>query len=440
MLKTHTLIIGGGLAGLSAAKALEGKKDYLITERENRPGGLAATVKKGGFHFDYSGHLLHLRWPKTSKFIFDALSGNCARIKRDARVYTHRNWTPYPFQANLSGLPGRVKAECVNGFLTAYNNSHKPYAIKHTQKSPEVFSRWTRRVFGEGISKHFMLPYNAKLWQYPLERLTTEWCAPFVPMPTPKEVIEGAYGKKTGNLGYNTVFHYPKRGGIGVLATALARDLSGLRLGLEVESVNLEKRVALVRHFGPVNFTRLINTIPLNEFIGMTEDAPAGVKRAAAALRHNTVYVLNLGARGVKSDMHWGYFPGPEFPFYRAGIATNFSKRLAPDGCAAFYIELATSGEALNLALAETEIIKGLKTCGLIKSTAQIVEKLWLKIPCAYVIYNRERAEALPVIFDWLKSKKVRSIGRYGSWKYSFMEESVKEGLEAAQQIVNSDS
>ncbi|MDO8805317.1 MAG: NAD(P)-binding protein [Elusimicrobiota bacterium] len=437
MLKTHTLIIGGGLAGLSAAKALEGKKDYIVAERENRPGGLAATLTKGGFHFDYSGHLLHLRWPETSRFILGALGKNCARIRRDARIYAHKSWTPYPFQANLSGMPDKVRSECVSGFLKAYNDRRQPRAASSGQdEAPEVFTRWTRRVFGGGISKHFMLPYNAKLWQYPLGRLTTEWCAPFVPVPRPEEIIEGAYGKKPVGLGYNTVFSYPKRGGIGALPSALARDLGGLRLGLEVESLNLGDGVASVRHFGPVHFKRLVNTSPLNEFIARAEDAPAAVKRAAASLRHNTVYVLNLGVKGVKSDMHWGYFPEECFPFYRAGIATNFSKDLAPRGCASFYIEIATPGSALDLASAEAAVIKGLKACGLIKSAGQIVEKLWLKVPCAYVIFNRERAEALPVIFDWLKAKKAFSIGRYGAWKYSFMEESVKEGLEAAAAIL----
>lgn len=133
--------------------------------------------------------------------------------------------------------------------------------------------------------------------------------------------------------------------------------------------------------------------------------------------------------------MHWGYFPGPEFPFYRAGIATNFSKALAPKGCATFYIELATSGSAPDLASAEEAVMRGLKTCGLLENSAQVVAKLWLKIPCAYVIYNRERAQALPVLLNWLKSKKVQSIGRYGAWKYSFMEESVKEGLETAERL-----
>lgn len=430
MLKTDTLIVGGGLAGLAAAGALEGRKDYLLAERESRPGGLSATLKKGGFLFDYSGHLLHLRWPRTTKLILGALKGNCARIRRDARVFAHGRWTPYPFQANLSGMPDKVKADCVAGFLKAWREARPAPA------GPEPFSRWTRRVFGAGISEHFMLPYNAKLWQYPLGRLTTEWCAPFVPVPKPEEVLQGAYGRRAEGLGYNTVFNYPKKGGIGALPVAMSRGLSGLRLGLEVESVNFRKGVANVRHFGPVHFRRLINTSPLKDFIGLCEDAPAAVRRAAASLRHNTVYVLNLGVRGVKSDMHWGYFPGAEFPFYRAGIATNFAKSLAPRGCASFYIEIATPGGAPDLASAEAAAVKGLKACGLINSASQVAESLWLKIPCAYVVYNRERAAALPVINGWLKERRAQSIGRYGAWKYSFMEESVKEGLEAADALL----
>ena len=38
-------------------------------------------------------------------------------------------------------------------------------------------------------------------------------------------------------------------------------------------------------------------------------------------------------------------------------------------------------------------------------------------------------------LLGWLKERRVESIGRYGSWKYSFMEESVREGLEAAARL-----
>ena len=68
------------------------------------------------------------------------------------------------------------------------------------------------------------------------------------------------------------------------------------------------------------------------------------------------------------------------------------------------------------------------------------MEKLWLKTPCAYVIYDAARNKALPVILSTLEDHGIHSIGRYGAWKYSFMEESVKEGLETAKKnksIVN---
>jgi protoporphyrinogen oxidase len=41
MKKTDTLIIGAGLSGLSAAYKLQGKKDYLLIEKENIVGGLS---------------------------------------------------------------------------------------------------------------------------------------------------------------------------------------------------------------------------------------------------------------------------------------------------------------------------------------------------------------------------------------------------------------
>lgn len=432
MIKTDVLIIGGGLAGLSAAMALRGRKSVFLAEREPRFGGLSATIKKGGFHFDYSGHLLHLRWPETTRLILGALGGNARAIRRDARVFVRGRWLPYPFQSNLAGLPAKVRSECLAGFLEARNRDRGGPG-----DGSETFERWTGRIFGGGISRHFMLPYNAKLWQYPLDRLTTEWCAPFVPVPAPSEIIKGACRAGRRSIGYNAVFYYPERGGIGALAAAFALKAGGTHLGIEAESVDLRARKARLRHFGEISFRRLINTAPLDEFAAMCSDAPAAVRRAAARLRRNTVYVLNLGAEGVSSDMHWGYFPGPEFPFYRAGLASNFSPSVAPRGRASFYIEIATDGRPLDLESAERACVGGLRACGLIKSAAQVTEKLWLKIPCAYVIYDADRARALPVINGWLKERRAQSIGRYGGWKYSFMEESVKEGLEAAR-LINS--
>jgi len=56
------LILGAGLAGLSAALQL-GDRDVAVVERETEAGGLCRSFRKGGFTFDCTGHLLHLRDP-----------------------------------------------------------------------------------------------------------------------------------------------------------------------------------------------------------------------------------------------------------------------------------------------------------------------------------------------------------------------------------------
>lgn len=429
MLETDTLIIGGGLSGLSAGYTLEGKRSYFIAEREARAGGLAASIKKNGYTFDYSGHLLHLHHPETSKLICELLKDNINVINRDARVYINKKWIPFPFQSHLKGLPEKVRSECVREFL------NKP-KYEYTQKEVEVFSKWSERIFGSGITKHFMSPYNYKLLQYPLDKVTTEWCAPFVPVPNTDEVLSGAYGNNKIKSGYNIVFRYPKTGGIASLSNAFAKKLSGLRLGVEVAQIDLSTRTAEIKHFGTIKFKNLINTIPLNSFIKLIKKVPTRVCSAAGKLKSNTVYVLNIGIKKPALKFHWGYFPESKFPFYRCGISSNFSYTVAPRGHASFYVEIATDGRTPDFEEAVSVTANALKSCGMIKSVKQIEETMWLKIDPAYVIYDKERADSLPIIFDWLAQKDASSIGRYGAWKYSFMEENIKEGIETAKKIL----
>jgi len=237
-------------------------------------------------------------------------------------------------------------------------------------------------------------------------------------------------------MGYNPVFYYPRRGGIQALSDAMGAGLRSVRTGCPLEALDIEKKTACVRNLGPVSYKRLINTSPLSSFIGLVGPGQAALKKLASGLRHNRVHVLNLGVEGKPSPAHWTYFPEKEFLFYRAGTATNFCRNLAPAGCASLYIEISTAGGNIDRAAAERRILRGLAAAGVIGRGARVVEKLWLSIPCAYVIYDAERRKVLPELLSALAKRGISSIGRYGAWKYSFMEESVKEGMEAAEKAL----
>lgn len=83
-LQVDTLILGGGLTGLSTAYHLEktGRTDYLLVEQNGHFGGLCASEQIDGFTFDLSGHVLHLRDPYALRLVRQLLRGNLLRVRR----------------------------------------------------------------------------------------------------------------------------------------------------------------------------------------------------------------------------------------------------------------------------------------------------------------------------------------------------------------------
>ncbi len=146
------VIIGGGLAGMSLAYHL-GDRPHVVLEAEDTPGGLCRTREIEGFLFDYTGHLLHLRDERIERLVDELLPGAFRLVERQARIRMRGTTLPFPFQANLYGLPREIVADCITGFVEAL-----PIPVPD---DPRVsFEEWSLAVFGRGISDLFMLPYN----------------------------------------------------------------------------------------------------------------------------------------------------------------------------------------------------------------------------------------------------------------------------------------
>jgi len=433
-MKVDTLILGGGLAGLSAAYHLgeRGARSRLVVEAKARVGGTAGSVTTGGFTFDYTGHLLHLHDAYGQALILDLLKGNLASHERKAWIYSSGAFTRYPFQANTKGLPPAIVAECVAGFLQTV---HRPAALP---SAPDFLS-WCRANFGDGITRRFMKPYNEKLWRIPLTQLTTEWQGRFVPKPNPSEVVYGAVTDNNKLFGYNASFRYPVKGGIQSLPDALAGRLEEgvVRTDSPVVAVDLHEKAAQVKGLGEVRYDKLVNTLPLNVFLDLAVPLPEAVKAARKDLRWNTVWNLNIGIdRPAPADKHWIYYPEKKYPFYRVGYSSNFSPHLAPEGHAALYLEAARpGGTRVDRDKLEASMIKGLRDAGLLRRSDEISAKIWMPVPVGYVVYDRARTPAVETIFRHFSTLGVESIGRYGGWKYSFMEETILDGKRCAERL-----
>jgi hypothetical protein len=169
----------------------------------------------------------------------------------------------------------------------------------------------------------------------------------------------------------------------------------------------------------------------------MIRHLPDDIAEMKRGLRHISVLDINLGInrKGI-TDQHWIYFPESATSFYRAGCYSNFAGSCAPSNAASLYLEISyLPGTDYNQRGIIDDALQSLTRCGMLKSSDRILVESVIDIPYAYVVYDNFRKKNLPSIMNFLKSNGIRSIGRYGSWSYMSMEDTILEGRAAAEEL-----
>lgn len=430
------IIIGAGVAGLSAAYHLGGN-EYVILEKDNEVGGLCRSYSIGGFRFDYTGHLLHFRDQSVRRFVEDLLKGRLSTLERRSYIYSKGVYTPYPFQVNIHGLPPDVVRECLIGFIETWAKG-KEQGAGVFEARDKNFREWIYDTFGYGIARHFMVPFNNKFWRIPLENITSDWVSWLVPRPTLEDVIDGAIGIGKRDIGYNPTFLYPIRGGISILPEAFLPHIKNLRLSCSMVEIDIGKRSVLLQDGTRQEFDQIISTIPLPELIGITNGLPAWLAESARHLRYISVYDINIGIkRDEISDKHWIYFPEPEFIFYRVGFPMNFSKDIVPPGTSSIYAEVShIPGEHIQEDILRKRVLDGLRLSGILKDNDEILVMDIKDIKYAYAIYDIFRRDNIEKIKGYFEEYGIYTTGRYGSWEHSSMEDAIIQGREAVNKIM----
>lgn len=424
------LILGGGLAGLSTAYHL-GDEPHLVLEATDAPGGLCGTREVDGFHFDYTGHLLHLRDARAERLVGELMPGAFRTVARRARIRTKGVDLPFPFQANLHGLPREQVVRSVLDFVDALGR-------KVPDDPRASFEEWCLAVFGRGISDGFMFPYNTKLFRREPAAMTADWVSWAVPRPSLEEVVRGALGAPNEGMGYNATFRYPHRGGIRVVPDAFASRVDHVRLDARVEAVDLDARTVHLAGGERLGYSRLVVTAPLPSFLRMARGGETDWPALAEPLDWSVVACVNLGVarEGLGHGSHWVYLPDPDVPFYRVGFPTNFSDAVAPPGTSSMYVEFGLRrDEAADDDELADRAVEGLLREGLLRRDDEILVRDVIRIDPGYVLFDRARQQAMARALPSLERLGVHCIGRYGAWTYSYMERAMLDGLQLADRL-----
>ena len=325
---------------------------------------------------------------------------------------------------------------CLEGMRKLQNQS------ENTTK-PANFKDWVLSNFGEGFYNQFFRPYNEKLFQCKLEQLTTDWMGMFVPKPSFEEIEKGSTGNNENVYGYNATFYYPERGGIQSLADAMVSHKGiTVRTNCTVEAINLAGKYVVYND--PLKVTRqrvyynnLVNTLPLPVLIDLIEDLGNYDKSRKDYLKYTTVYNLNLAIDRPNIDQgrHWVYYPEAKYSFYRIGFCNSFNPTAGPEGTSSISVEVACKERYNDYSALDNLIETDLIQAGVLKPTDKVLEKCQIVISPAYVIFDHNRNQAVEELAYRLDKESIYLAGRFGAWRYSFMEADFLDGKAVAEKI-----
>lgn len=190
-----TVILGSGIAGISAGYHLNKKnEDVVIYEKDNDWGGLCGNFTIDGFRFD---RFVHFTFTDDSyiKGIFEKSSPLYEHPSVSSNWYKGY-WLKHPAQNNLYPLPTDEKINIIEDFV---NRKQVPL------EDIKDYGEWLEVQFGNYFAHNFPFKYTRKYWGLEPNELETKWVGKRMYTPDLKQVLKGAFDTQ------DECFYYAKK-------------------------------------------------------------------------------------------------------------------------------------------------------------------------------------------------------------------------------------
>lgn len=434
-----TAILGGGLTGITLARLLaQNGEEVIVLERELIFGGLCRSVSDSGFTFDIGGsHIIFSRDLEVLNFINDILGENSQRNIRNTKIFYKGLYIKYPFENGLNQLPKDDLFFCINEFiktLIAVEKGKLP--------PPENFREWIIHTFGKGIADLYLIPYNEKIWKFPTDQMSLHWIEGRIPRPPVEDIIKSAIGIKTEGYTHQSVFTYPRKGGIEALVRSIASPIEkSIHTGFDVSSVRKEGEKYLISDGDNIIIAdRCISTIPLQRLLESLENVPDTVRKSCNELKYNSIVCVFIGVRGKLPNISWMYVPDKDLGlFNRISFPSNYSPDVAHAGHSAILAEI-TYHEGDDVSEMSDQkiidhVIKALKNMNIIKDREDIVYTALERQRFAYVIYDLDYKKNIAIVKDFCEKLGIGLVGRFSEFEYLNMDGCIRNAMNFVRKI-----
>lgn len=429
------VVLGAGPAGLMAARKLAQQgRSVVVLERAAAVGGMAGSFEIAGIRVDYGSHRLHrVLEPRLEAELAELLGDDLQRRPRRGRISLKGRWLAFPLRLGdlVKKLPkGLVARIGVDTLLGPFRKA----------KGDDAGSVIEARL-GRTVARTFYTPYLRKLWDSPLEELSTELADRRVSARSGLSVVKKALAARKGEGG--AYYLYPRRGFGQIsesVADAAVADGAELRHEVEVTSVDIGELGVIVRMAdgSAVEASTVLSSIPAPA-IAKLAGAPGPVLEAAGRLRHRAMVLAYLVLdvdQLTAFDAH--YFPELSTPVSRMSEPKNFRDADDPAGVTVVCAELACwEGDDIWAASAEElgrRVVDTLTPLGFAFPTVTDVQVR--RIPRCYPDYTGTYAADLDVVEAWAAGEpRLITFGRQGLFAPDNTHHALLMGWDAAEAI-----
>ena len=453
-MNNRIIILGAGISGLSAGWRLACNDFQVdILEMSQRVGGLAGTIREGGYSLDFGPHTFFSEDIEIVNTVLKLFNNKLKPGTRQVKFYHRGKYLDYPLTASSvlfqMGIGSGIRAAL--SFLKGKIVMQKHLPI---EGEDETVEDWAIASFGEHLYRTFFKPYTEQFWKVPCKELSSRSIPTHTRMSfanTCRLLLHQRVTKDRSSLIEREALptYYPDTGFWEIterIAEKIRKAEGNIHLGCEATEIlklpDGKIRVAYEQdgQQKEMDGSYVVSTTPLHLLVKILKPSPPSeILESTEKLDYRALVVLGMVTE-KQNILNCNYMYMLDRPYNRIAEMNEFSPATSPSGDNIIAVEFPCLRKSSVWTATKEELFEmsiGSLTEDGFLSRGDVKRLLVIKAPCAYPVYRKDYAEHLKRLLKYVhRYGGLATLGRTGEFMYMDVDKCMRRGFDFADRLL----